>query len=328
MDNWSAPFVNILAMEYHVFTFDNRGMGYSGDNNATPTIQQYADDAAGLMHALGFASMNTYGTSMGSTISQQLVISHPEVVRKMVLSSATYSVFIPETQLLLSILQSVAADPTQPQGLRNEALANLAWNGSWAGLPGIQKPVMLIVGTADALTPDQVSVQIAGQINGSWLLRFLNIPHSGQSYAPIQYAESVLTFLDMNESPYVDTAPGAPFGLMALAGNGQIALTWNAPLNDGNSSITGYHVFRSAAADGAYALVATAYGTNYTDGGISNGQTYWYKVSAANAIGNGPDSTPVGAKPQQPTDSLVLPLGVVLGVLLVILIIVVAVKKK
>jgi len=250
-------------------------------------------------------------------------------VRKMVLSSATYSIFIPETQLLLSIIQSIAADSTQPQGLRNEALANLAWNGSWASLPGIQKPIMLIVGTADVLTPDQVSVQIAGQINGSWLLRFQDIPHSGQSYAPIQYAESVLTFLDMNESPYVDTAPGAPLGLMALAGNGQIALRWNAPLNNGNSSITGYHIFRSATADGAYALVATAYGTNYTDGGISNGQTYWYKVSAANAIGNGPDSTSVGATPQQPTDSLFLQLGVVLGVLLVILIIVaVAVKKK
>jgi hypothetical protein len=187
---------------------------------------------------------------------------------------------------------------------------------------------MLIVGTADVLTPDPVSVQIAGQINGSWLMRFNGIPHSGQSYAPIQYAEGVLAFLDMNEAPYVDTVPGVPLGLVALAGNGQIALIWNAPINNGNSSITGYHVFRSDRVDGPYALLAHAAGTNYTDGAISNGQTYWYKVTAINAIGDGSDSAVVGATPQQATDSSFLQIGLVIAVLLAILIVVVAARKK
>ena len=109
MDNWSEPFINILATEYHVFAYDHRGMGYSGYGNTPSSIQQYADDAVALMHFLGYASMNTYGTSMGSTISEQLVLSHPEAARKMVFSSATYDVRIPECLSLIHI-----SEPTRP----------------------------------------------------------------------------------------------------------------------------------------------------------------------------------------------------------------------
>jgi hypothetical protein len=54
MDTWNATFIGILASKYHVYTYDHRGMGHSTNNNATPTISQYADDAAGLIQASGF----------------------------------------------------------------------------------------------------------------------------------------------------------------------------------------------------------------------------------------------------------------------------------
>jgi pimeloyl-ACP methyl ester carboxylesterase len=138
---------------------------------------------------------------MGSSISQQLVIDHPECVRKLVLDSVTYSIRVPETQLLFSIINKTAADPTQPAGVRDEAQANLAWNGSWASLSGINKDVMLVVGTSDLLTPDAVTVRMAGQINGSWLVRFKDLPHVGSHYAPVEYGENALDFLGMDESP-------------------------------------------------------------------------------------------------------------------------------
>src|SRR5208337_1558497 len=169
---WNGTFLGILASQYHVYIYDNRGMGYSSDTNATPAISQYSDDAAALMPALGYSSMNVYGASMGSSISQQLAIDHPERVRKLILDSNTYSVRIPRTQKLLGTIESVAADAAATEGERQEAQANLVWNGSWDGLSGIHKDVMLVVGTSDVLTPDAVSVQMAGQINGSWLVRF------------------------------------------------------------------------------------------------------------------------------------------------------------
>jgi pimeloyl-ACP methyl ester carboxylesterase len=199
--DWNETFIGILASKYHVYTYDHRGMGYSSDNNATPSIPQYADDAAQLMTALGYDSMNVYGVSMGSSVSQQLVIDHPERVRKLVLDSTSYSIRIPETKKLLGSIEAAAANPALSEGIHKEAQANLAWNGSYEGLSGIQKDVMLVVGTKDVLTPDQVSVQIAGQINGSWLVRFKGLPHVGSHYAPIEYGKNALTFLSMDESP-------------------------------------------------------------------------------------------------------------------------------
>ncbi len=79
----------------------------------------------------------------------------------------------------------------------------MAWKGSWDGLSGINKDVMLMEGTDDALTPDTVSLQMAGQVNGSWVLRFKGVPHEGEKYAPVKYAGSILNFFAMNESPTV-----------------------------------------------------------------------------------------------------------------------------
>lgn len=201
MNDWNETFIGILSSKYHVYTYDHRGMGYSSDNNVTPSISQYADDAVALMSALGYDSMNVYGASMGSSISQQLVINHPECVRKLVLDSNTYNARIPETRKLLDTLKMVAVNSSIPVGIREEAQANLAWNGSYDGLSGISKDVMLVVGTADVVTPDAVSVQMTGQINGSWLVRFKGLPHTGYKYAPVEYGQNALNFLDMNESP-------------------------------------------------------------------------------------------------------------------------------
>lgn len=201
INDWNQTFIGILATKYHVYTFDNRGMGYSSDSNSTTTLSQYADDAATLMPALGYDSMHVYGVSMGSSISQQLVIDHPERVRKLVLDSVTYSVRIPQTKLLRDAIELNAINPAKSEGVHKEAKANLVWNGSYANLSGINKDVMLVVGTADVLTPESVTVQIAGQINGSWLVRFKGLPHVGSHYAPVEYGENALYFLGMDESP-------------------------------------------------------------------------------------------------------------------------------
>jgi pimeloyl-ACP methyl ester carboxylesterase len=201
MDTWNETFIGILASKYHVYTYDHRGMGYSSEYNSTPSIAQYADDAAALMPALGYGSMNVYGVSMGSSVSQQLVINHPERVRKLVLDSVTYSIRIPETKLLYGVIVASGLDPNQTKGVHQEAQANLAWNGSWDGLSGINKSVMLVVGTADVLTPPPVTLQIAGQINGSWLVRFKDLPHIGSRNAPVEYGVNALAFLGNNESP-------------------------------------------------------------------------------------------------------------------------------
>ncbi len=198
---WNETFLGILSSRYHVYAYDPRGMGYSSFSNATPSMQLYADDAAGLIQALGYDSMNVYGESMGSSTAQQLVIDHPGRVRKLILDSSSYDARVPECQYLYAVLRQTAYDMNQTPGLRSEAQANLAWNGTWDGLAGIHKDVLIIVGTADTITPDPVSVRMAGQINGSWLVRYKGLNHIGSRYAPVQYGETALFFLGTNESP-------------------------------------------------------------------------------------------------------------------------------
>ncbi|KAF1074931.1 alpha/beta fold hydrolase [Methanogenium sp. MK-MG] len=201
MEQWNSTFVGILAENYHVYVYDHRGMGKSTDVDAPFTVEQLSDDAADLITALGYDSMNIYGVSMGSTVSQQLLIDHPEKVRKAVLSSATYSANIPETEKLYGILEESSEDTDKPEAVRKEAVANLEWEGSYDSLSGITNDVMLITGTADDLTPQSVALEIANQIDGSWLVRYKGIPHAGSSYAPVEYGNVVTTFLEMDESP-------------------------------------------------------------------------------------------------------------------------------
>jgi fibronectin type 3 domain-containing protein len=97
------------------------------------------------------------------------------------------------------------------------------------------------------------------------------------------------------------TVPGAPAGLTATAGNNQVSLSWTAPAN-GGSAITGYKVFRSTTSGSETLLTTLGNVTSYTDPGLTVGTTYYYKVSAANVVGEGAQSgeasaTPVAAPP-------------------------------
>jgi parallel beta-helix repeat protein len=92
------------------------------------------------------------------------------------------------------------------------------------------------------------------------------------------------------------TVPSAPLNLQATAGNGQVSLSWSVPSSDGGSAITGYKVYRGTSSGGETYLT-TALGKSYINVGLTNGQKYYYKVSAVNLIGEGAKSSEVSAIP-------------------------------
>src|SRR6266487_2473446 len=85
------------------------------------------------------------------------------------------------------------------------------------------------------------------------------------------------------------TVPDAPAGLVAVAGNGQVTLSWAAPASDGGSPVTGYDLYEGTTADfhGSAPLAKVA-GTAVTVTGLVNGTTYYFKVTAVNGAGEGP----------------------------------------
>ena len=87
-------------------------------------------------------------------------------------------------------------------------------------------------------------------------------------------------------------AAGAPLSLTAIPDDGQVALSWLS------NATTTHTVKRSATAGGPYTVVATGLAApTYTDTGLTNGVTYHYVVSGANADGPGPDSAEIAATP-------------------------------
>src|SRR2546428_7317178 len=95
------------------------------------------------------------------------------------------------------------------------------------------------------------------------------------------------------------TAPTRPLALQSAAGDAAVTLSWLAPSNDGGSPITAYKVYRGTIAGAETLLVTLADVRTYFDSGLINGRTYWYQVSAVNAVGDGILSNEVSATPPQ-----------------------------
>src|SRR6202041_2599415 len=84
--------------------------------------------------------------------------------------------------------------------------------------------------------------------------------------------------------------PAAPANLTATPGNAVVTLTWTASLG-----ATGYNVKRATTNGGPYTQLAAATSTGYTDSSVTNGTTYYYVVSALNAVGEGANSAQASA---------------------------------
>ncbi len=93
------------------------------------------------------------------------------------------------------------------------------------------------------------------------------------------------------------TAPGAPTGLAATAGDAQVNLSWQAPGSDGGAQITGYNIYEGTSPAVTGKPVASAKGTGVTVKNLANGTTYYFKVTAVNQAGEGPASGAVAATP-------------------------------
>ena len=91
------------------------------------------------------------------------------------------------------------------------------------------------------------------------------------------------------------TAPGAPTGLTATQGDGQVSLSWTAP---STADATDYKVQYKLATATSWTNSTTITGTTHTVTGLTNDQAYNFRVIAINSAGDSPVSNEDTATPQ------------------------------
>ena len=87
LDNWDPALIDALSSARRVITFDNAGVG--GSTGTTPnTVEQMAYDAIAFIAALDLGQVDLLGFSIGSFVAQQIALTRPAIVRRLVLASA------------------------------------------------------------------------------------------------------------------------------------------------------------------------------------------------------------------------------------------------
>ncbi|MFD4605773.1 alpha/beta fold hydrolase [Streptomyces sp. NPDC058464] len=84
MDNWDPLITDGLAEGREVILFNGRGLASS---SGTPRnrIEDMADDIAAVIRALGLEQVDLLGFSIGGVQAEEVVLRHPELVRKLLL---------------------------------------------------------------------------------------------------------------------------------------------------------------------------------------------------------------------------------------------------
>ncbi len=234
LDNWDPRIVDPIARNRHVITFDNRGVGAS-TGRVPDTVEAMADDAYTFIKALGFSKIDIFSFSLGGFIAQALVVKHPDLVRKLVLTGTgpkggkdidkvariTYLDILratltrsdpkeflffnrnatgkPAARAFVNRLEERTADrdtKIKLKALQTQLKAIKKWGRSTPDdLSKLTQPTLVANGDNDRMVPSSLSEDLHRRIEGSELIIYPDSGHGGIFQFHDKFAPVAVEFL-------------------------------------------------------------------------------------------------------------------------------------
>jgi pimeloyl-ACP methyl ester carboxylesterase len=235
LDNWDPRIIDPIAQQHHVIAFDNRGVGAS-TGTVPNTVESMADDAHAFITALGFHTIDVFSFSLGGMIAQALVLKHPDLVRKLILTGtgpaggkdidkvagttyydmvrATLSRADPKEFLFfnrddigkraarafIERLKERTKDrdaDISVKALQTQLKAIKRWGRTTpADLSTITQPTLIANGDHDRMVPSVLSEDLHRRIAGSELIIYPHSGHGGIFQYHRDFAAAAIGFLD------------------------------------------------------------------------------------------------------------------------------------
>jgi pimeloyl-ACP methyl ester carboxylesterase len=190
-----------LAETRQVIAVELQGHGRTADVDRELSYEAMADDVAALLRHLGIEEADVFGFSMGGGVALQVAIRHPEVVRKLVVASASHASDHMHAELL-EMIPSITPEafagspieeaylrtapnpedfPTLVAKLKRLDMEPFAWPPE--DIRGIAAPTLLIVGDSDAIHPEH-AVELFRLLGGGVMGDLAGLPKSRLAVLP------------------------------------------------------------------------------------------------------------------------------------------------
>lgn len=219
---------DVLAPHFRLIVIDNRGVGKSSTPLPPYTTRQMAEDACAVLDAARVESAHVFGVSLGGMIAQELALSAPARVRRLVLGctrasrSAGASMSLPamaafavagaltpdaamariapfilssdfiktRPDVLEAWQRAALADPPRRLGMCGQIAAALT-HDSRQRLSRIRHPTLILTGEADRLISPECSRFMQRALPGS---KLEVLPGAGHEF-PVEAPEATTAAL-------------------------------------------------------------------------------------------------------------------------------------
>ena len=120
LDGWANQVDDFAAAGLRVISYDNRGVGQSGQPPGPYTSGEMAADLKALVAGLGLPRFHLAGVSMGGAIAQEYAVAHPGDLLSLVLAN-TFAVADPFTAAAFETWATVAQAAGMPVMMEQQA---------------------------------------------------------------------------------------------------------------------------------------------------------------------------------------------------------------